>query len=265
MMDLPCGKCIGCREAKAKAWALRCRLELQSHESAAFTTLTYNNEELPDTLQKRHLQLFLKRLRKRFKRQAANRNVRFFACGEYGEQTQRPHYHAILFGASEADAQTVQKAWPHGHADVRPATHASVNYVAGYTAKKYAKLEDLAEEQVDEETGEVYTHTNEKGNKYIYQPPFLQMSRRPGIGGEAGEKYKASWRKCAVIDSKTQSVPRFLNDKWKKAATPMDLEKLNDEKAEIRKQIVQTPKQREAAYHIAVKKQQLKAERRSAL
>lgn len=268
MLDLPCGKCIGCREAKAKAWALRCRLELQEHESAAFSTLTYNNEKLPDTLQKRHLQLFLKRLRKRFNGRKTNRDVRFFACGEYGEQTQRPHYHAILFGASEKDNQAIQAAWSYGHADVRNATAASINYVAGYTAKKYTKLEDIAEEQIDDETGEVYTHVNAQGNKYIYQPPFIQMSRggksgKKGIGGDARDKFTTSWRTCAIMNGQTQSVPRYLHEKWKTTATPIEIDKLNDEKAETRKQIVKTPKQREAEYQIAIKKQEIKQARRN--
>lgn len=258
-MQLPCGQCLGCREAKAKEWALRCRLELQEHAGAAFTTLTYDEKNVPPTLNKRDLQLFLKRLRKRYARQSPTRNVRFFACGEYGETTGRPHFHAILFGSSTADAQAIQKAWPHGHTMTVEANIKTINYVAGYTAKKLGdtnkgKEKRVAEghgkENVDPETGEVY---------YTWQPPFIQMSRKPGIGGDARDKYQQSWRKCAVNNGKTQAVPRYLHEQWKKNATPMQLEKLKDEKTKLLETIRQTPEQREAAYQIAIKKQELRA------
>lgn len=253
---IPCGNCLGCREAKAKAWALRCRLELQEHPKAAFTTLTYSNEKLPPTLQKRHLQLFLKRLRFKFSEgRKTSRTVRFFACGEYGERTKRPHYHAILFSASTADAEAIQKAWTYGHAHTVTATPAAINYVAGYTAKKLGEMREAQTEKVDPDTGEVYNH----------QPPFLQMSRRPGIGGEARQKFKTSWRNCAVMNGQTQPVPRYLHEAWKKTATKEELERLEDEKHELRKQIVQTKYQREAAETIAIKNQEIKAARRQKL
>lgn len=257
---IPCGKCLGCREAKAKEWALRCRLELQEHDAAAFTTLTYNNEKLPPTLQKRDLQLFLKRLRKRFNGRKTNRNVRFFACGEYGERTHRPHYHAILFSASKEDAETIQQAWTWGNAHTMNATPATINYVAGYTAKKIGEGREQQEERVNPETGEVYD----------YQPPFIQMSRggktgKKGIGGDARDRHTNSWRKCAIVNGQTQAVPRYLHEAWKKTATTEQLEQLEDEKYETRKQIVQTKQQREAAEQIAITNQEIKAARRRKL
>lgn len=95
---IPCGKCAGCRAAKAKAWADRMILELDHSKKAVFLTLTYDNEHLPvlvnvntgqgtPTLQKRDLQLFLKRLRKAFK----GKELRYYAVGEYGSRTLRPH------------------------------------------------------------------------------------------------------------------------------------------------------------------------------
>lgn len=248
-MLLPCGKCLGCREAKAKEWALRCRLEFNLYDQTAFTTLTYDEKNLPVTLQKRHLQLFLKRLRKRL---APDRHVRFFASGEYGETTKRPHYHSILFGLGENEKTVIQEAWPHGHAHTVKATHGAIAYVAGYTAKKYGEEREAQEERVDETTGEVYN----------YQPPFLQMSRKPGIGGEA-RKHKESWRKCAILNGKTQSVPRYLHEAWKQTATTEQKEQLDNEKREIMKQIVMTEQQRKAAEQIAIKNQEMKAGRRT--
>jgi hypothetical protein len=254
-MLIPCGGCLGCREAKAKAWALRCKLELNEHPSAAFTTLTYDNRHVPPTLRKEHLQRFLKRLRRRLERSEPARTIRFFACGEYGETTQRPHYHAILYNTSKKDADAIQASWPYGHTHTVEATPQAISYVAGYAAKKLGEDRQAQEERVDPETGEVYNH----------QPPFIQMSRRPGIGGNAKQKYATSWRACAVLNGQTQSVPRYLHEGWQQQATPLQMEQLQNEKKEKMKQIVQTSMQRTAAEQIAIKKQELKAARRTKL
>lgn len=257
-MQLPCGGCLGCRQAKAKEWALRCSLELQQWAHAAFTTLTYDNEHLPATLTKRHLQLFLKRLRKKIPRRGDNksdatRTLSFFACGEYGESNGRPHYHAILYGLSAQDAETIQTCWKHGHAHTVDVTPPALNYVAGYTAKKLGDNRRAQEEQVDPDTGEVYN----------YVPPFLQMSRRPGIGGEA-RKHRDSWRAFAVSPKgHIQPVPRYLHEAWKKTATTEEKDELADERQRLRKQIVQTARQREAAEKIAITSQSLSAAKRN--
>ena len=131
-VQIPCGKCIGCRLDYAKQWANRIMLEAQYHDDAYFVTLTYDDEHVPRswstdpetgeacqslTLRKRDVQLFMKRLRKwqdglvDTKYQVYNKNVsdssaslvssqriRYFLSGEYGSRTFRPHYHAIIFG-----------------------------------------------------------------------------------------------------------------------------------------------------------------------
>ena len=65
-LEVPCGKCIGCRIAKRKEWSLRMLHELTYHPQSSFITLTYDDYNLPsdNSLKKRHLQLFIKRLRK---------------------------------------------------------------------------------------------------------------------------------------------------------------------------------------------------------
>ena len=110
-MEVPCGKCIECRIHQRKEWSLRLLHEMAYHERSVFLTLTYSDENLPDDLSisKRHLQLFLKRLRK----QSGRKGIKYFATGEYGESTQRPHYHAIVFGVGlqEEDKQFVKDCW----------------------------------------------------------------------------------------------------------------------------------------------------------
>lgn len=217
---LPCGKCVGCRTANAKEWALRCQLELHQHRYAVFTTLTYDDRWLPPTLEKKHLQKWLKRFRKAM---GPKRPIRFFASGEYGEQTQRPHYHAILYGAHEADGDIIQDTWKMGHTRTYPVTIERIAYTAGYTSKKLEDALHSKHERVDPETGEVY----------YWQPPFLQMSRRPGIGGEA-RKHAQSWRAYAIHNGNKMAVPRFYHEAWKAQATEEQIQKLKEEKDQQR-------------------------------
>lgn len=131
--------------------------ELAYHEDAVFLTLTYNDDNLPenDTLLKRDLQLFFKRLRKNI---PCHRKIKYFACGEYGDEKERPHYHAIIFGLSlkPSDRQYVIDSW--NKCDwANPkiydgafgcVTPESINYVAGYVNKKFSG--PMAEEQYEQ-------------------------------------------------------------------------------------------------------------------
>lgn len=138
-------------------------LESFCHSDAVFITLTYADEYLPENgaLDKRDLQLFLKRLRKRL----APRSFRYYACGEYGSKTMRPHYHAILFGVSEIDQDDIAKSWIDpktgilkGRVHVGFFSRESAQYVAGYVTKKLGKVPDG------------------------FQKEFSLMSLKPGIG-----------------------------------------------------------------------------------
>ncbi len=192
LLQLPCGQCIGCRIDRSRQWANRCMLELQYHDSAFFVTLTYDDFHVPKsyypdpetgeahtslTLCKRDFQLWMKRLRKKF----SDDKIRFFACGEYGDKTKRPHYHAIVFGlhlddlvkyktVKEGDSYytyynsvSLQETWPNGFVVVGQVTWESCAYVARYVTKK------LSGEQ-----GDFYKKLN-------LVPEFSDMSRRPGI------------------------------------------------------------------------------------
>lgn len=225
LLYLPCGKCQGCQTSYAQGWALRCRLELLQHRTASFTTLTYRNEALPPTLNRQEFSAYFKRLRSRL---GAARPIRFFGCGEYGEKSGRPHYHAIIYGAhAEHDKHTLSAAWPHGHAYSVPVTAANINYVAGYTNKKIRAEKwrgppgwiQCGKGWLDPDTGE-YTE---------WQPAFRQMSRRPGIGGEA-RQHTMSWKDHAVMNGVRIPVPRFYHDAWKAQATPEQIEQHKYEK-----------------------------------
>lgn len=140
-LQLPCGKCLACRIKKQSEWSLRLMHELSYHEKSVFLTLTYNDLNLPhnNSLDKRDLQLFFKRLRKN------GAQIKYFACGEYGELEGRPHYHAIIYGLglNKDDKDLIKRAWTK--CDWTPertrksfglVERHSIQYVAGYIQKK---------------------------------------------------------------------------------------------------------------------------------
>lgn len=145
-LQVPCGKCLGCRIAKRKEWSLRMLHELNYHKESVFLTLTYNDYYVPSTgsLNVAELQNFFKRLRKTL----GERKIKYFACGEYGEQNWRPHYHAIVFGLglTDYDKSLVVDSWPYCDWDNNTiyrnsfglAEPDSIRYVAQYIDKKYS-------------------------------------------------------------------------------------------------------------------------------
>lgn len=236
----------------ARAWALRCSLENTQHAASSFVTLTYNDEHLPPTLSKRHLQLFQKRLR----RSLATRRLpggRHFSAGEYGERTDRAHYHTIQFGVHPDDHELVQDAWPHGHIDCQPATRRAIAYTAGYVAKKAGWRRYTTQEHVDPLTGEVY----------LWQPPFLQMSRRPGIAAHA-RQWPMSWKLYAIHDGSKTKVPRYLHQSWKDTASPEQQEARHEQiQQHITTNRLDTPLSQEDADYIRLATERITTARRS--
>lgn len=145
-IPVPCGKCPNCRDRRMKDWQFRLMQEDKRHSSAHFVTFTY---ELPPiapnglmTLDKTHVQKFFKRLRKNTRRQS----IRYYACGEYGGRTWRPHYHAVVFDASQEEIIQAWEGWEDkdaserlraraGHLHFGDVGAASVGYVLKYMCK----------------------------------------------------------------------------------------------------------------------------------
>jgi len=135
-------------------------LESLMHAENSFATLTYNADHMPEngTLVPRDFELFMKRLRKVL----PPGSLRFFGVGEYGDKSQRPHYHAALFGIGPHLSGIVEKAWGKGHVMLGDLTPASARYIAGYVTKKMTSPTD--------------PRLNGR------HPEFTRMSRMPGIG-----------------------------------------------------------------------------------
>ncbi|MBA7535567.1 hypothetical protein ES705_27825 [subsurface metagenome] len=144
----PCTHCRMCKIQRSKEWTLRIMHELNYHKSSSFITLTYSEEHLPidKSIKKDELQRFFKRLRKGI----GGRKIKYYGCGEYGEQEGRAHYHAIIFGVGCAEhvirirnerkeclSGPVKEAWPQGFVTMGVVCGATARYVTDYIHKSY--------------------------------------------------------------------------------------------------------------------------------
>lgn len=162
-------------------------LEKNLHAECCFITLTYEDGHLPisatgyPTLVPLHLRHWLGRLRAAI----APLKIRYYAVGEYGDLTFRPHYHAAVFGMpmclegrTKKDVRTnrplaekccavcrlVYQTWGKGDVDLGELNTESAQYVAQYTTKKMTNKND---ERLDGR-----------------HPEFARMSLKPGIGAD---------------------------------------------------------------------------------
>jgi hypothetical protein len=236
-VQIPCGQCIGCRLERSRQWAVRCMLEASCYDENCFLTLTYDDDHLPDdrSLHVEHFQLFMKRLRKKF-----GSGIRFFHCGEYGDQFSRPHYHALIFNFDFPDKKPHSKnhdgivlytsdllsdLWPFGYVLIGAVTFESAAYVARYVTKKItgkaAKAVDdaglLPYEQLDPLTGEVLS----------LRPEYVTMSRRPGIGKPWLDKWQSDVypNDYVVVNGKPTKPPKFFDSQYE-VAYPSDFARI---------------------------------------
>lgn len=196
-LQLPCGKCLSCKADQSLMWSIRAYHESLDHDHNCFITLTYSDDHLPSdgAIDKRTLQLFFKRLRKAI----APTKLRYIACGEYGDLTRRPHYHALLFGVDFLDVRRVMvgdttythpvlhDTWGLGNVLIGSMTMESICYTCGYVLKKMS----------DEDT-------------------FNLMSRRPGIGKAWLDRYHDDLVRTGkvVIEGREYAIPpRYL--RWR--------------------------------------------------
>lgn len=209
---VPCGSCISCRIARRREWTVRMLHEMSYHENNVFITLTYSDMYLPvnqgyegkygpslPTLRKRDLQLFFKRLRKEL---SDGRKIRYYAVGEYGDISMRPHYHGIIFGLglNQNDKERIIKAWPYCDWNVDIIRNKSfgivepdsIGYVAGYIDKKFTG--PMAEE--------IY-------NIPFREPVFRLMSQGIGLQYALDNKRHIEENKCITVNGSPLSIPRY--------------------------------------------------------
>lgn len=204
-VPVPCGKCWPCQQRRISGWAFRLDQELKACKSAWFITLTYNNDFVPISewgelqLSSYDLQCYFKRVRKAMSKKYPDRLLKYYAVGEYGGRTMRPHYHAIVFNA---DVDLLKSAWfrsdtvlcwrkcldgflrnyrrrlppqPLGYCYFGQVTPQSIGYTVGYIHKSF------------------YSKWNED-----VLPPFSLMSKHLGVSYVTPEMY--NWHKALVED-----------------------------------------------------------------
>lgn len=146
-ISVPCGKCEVCRSRVVRDWVTRCICETStSNYIPFFVTLTYNNDFVPvQGVDKTHIQKFFKRLR------MSVGSLRYIVCSEYGKNTLRPHYHAVIwfdrsFSSCSDILHIIEDAWseynfklrqyvPFGFVYVRPCDTGGFRYTCKYLYK----------------------------------------------------------------------------------------------------------------------------------
>lgn len=206
-----CGQCRGCRVTRRTEWMTRLYLEFKYHKKmGAFVTLTYAPEYLPDgdkysggNLLKTDVQDFIKRFRYYLDGKG---KLTYFAVGEYGDETQRAHYHLCMFGISPERIETlVEKAWKrkgkemgwYTVADLREGGINRIRYTAKYTVKKM---------------------TSPKSYTDGRNPEFSLMSKVPPIGVSMLPIFKDYLRKNKLFPIAGLSLEQrhFMEKKFRK-------------------------------------------------
>lgn len=152
---------------------------------------------------------------------------------------------------SERDRVRIENAWERDVYTV-PVTPEAISYTAGYCAKKIDAQKHTTHLRINYETGE----------EYEWIPPFLQMSRRPGIGGNA-RRHTQSWRDFAILNGTRLPVPTYLHKAWEDNATREQIEQREHEQylRKLTKERI-TPDMLRAQEQILMKQQSLQAEKR---
>lgn len=248
-LQIPCGKCIGCRMDYSKQWAARMVEEATLYPNNAFLTLTYNNEHLPysrtvDTktgeltenhpLVKSHVVKFIKRLREKVER-TTGAKLRYFACGEYGAKYGRPHYHMAVFnldatqwgdiklignnhqGDALFSSKEIERLWGKGFVTIGELTPQSAAYIARYMLKKQKGPDKKI---WYEKAGLVQEYTS--------------CSRKPGLGIEWYESNKETvyQNDCVYMPQRNKKplrvkTPRYY-DKLLEKENPEKLKRIKE-------------------------------------
>lgn len=197
-VPVPCGRCPLCLKRMASAWSFRLMQECKVSISAHWLTLTYDTDHLSfthnryKTLNQRHVQLFMKRLRKAHGKE--HPKLKYFYVGEYGGQRFRPHYHMTLFNAR---LELIQPAWQYGSVFFGKVSGASVGYTLKYMMKP----------------GKIPLHKNDDRI-----PEFRRMSKELGLAYLSPAMCR--WHNadlsrlyCLTEDGKKISMPRYYKNK----------------------------------------------------
>lgn len=165
-----CGKCLACKLHQGYQWSNRLLAESYNTDTTYYITFTFSDDyydlNIINDTPLRFIQLFMKRLRKKFK----GLNLRYYTVGELGGETLRFHYHMILFAPTKLfpdmrpfkrfkgkmyyRSAILESIWQYGGALFNYAVPQTISYVANY---------------INTDNGHVITHSYSRGlgNEYI--------------------------------------------------------------------------------------------------
>lgn len=205
---VPCGKCPHCLRTRQAGWIFRLNEEQKQSKTSCFITLTYEDDHLPfsekgyPTLKNKDFQSFMKRLRKPPKHLQLFQltNVRYYAIGEYGSESYRPHYHAIMFNLPKSYVdypEILQSIWTHGYVHVAECNVKTIAYTTKYMMKTFTTDgrhpdDDRQRERLMASNGLGKSYLNEK------RKTFYHETQTPYIIGYGGQKI---------------SMPRYYKEK----------------------------------------------------
>lgn len=228
-IEIPCGYCILCREEQARQTAVRITHEAQQWVENSFLTLTYDDQNLPahGSLDYSHLVKFWKRLRK------AIGTLRYYAVGEYGDKSMRPHYHACIFGHAFVEnriiiketpnllwsSQRLTEIWGHGQVAIGALNFQTARYTASYVTKKLKSKQRYV--RIDEETGELIAVTQ----------PRAFMSRNIGKQWWMTWGHQLKDHDRVIINGQPQKPPKAY-DKWLSEVNEKKMEEIKERRKE---------------------------------
>lgn len=222
-IQIPCGKCIGCRMDYSRSWADRMTYHvIGREENSFFLTLTYDDDHLETlehscnydlyALNYEHIREFIKALRNKFR----DCSLDFYYSGEYGDSSFRPHFHMIVYNVPREGlelefwklndngdvvytSEVIHRLWKKGICSVSDFSWRGAAYTASYVEKKRdgrALIEYTAVGLTPEKCG---------------------CSRRPGLAHDYYmENYQDIWKNSGLSVDRTVNasgklgIPRYF-------------------------------------------------------
>lgn len=223
-----CGQCLPCRINKKRELTARCLLEHMMHPLSVFATLTYNDDTVPinedgeQSLQPKDIEFFLRRYRRLSKHWGP---TRYFLCGEYGDKSERAHYHAIFYGVPPEAEKWIHDAWnsesyrqgnrwlsrplERGFTMVGLLNPDRAAYICGYTTKKLTKAGDDRLRKRHPEFARWSRGRGKLGSIGDAATPWLASSMKSAQGRKMLSRHGDVWREIR-IDGKVYPLSRYL-------------------------------------------------------
>lgn len=246
-LQIPCGKCIGCRMDYSRSWADRMTYHVLGKETYSyFLTLTYDDDSLEDLDHSENYDLyalrfddmtdFIKKLRNKFR----DAQIDYYYSGEYGDQQFRPHFHMIGYNFFIPDlefwklndngdpiytSEILHGLWKKGIVAVSNYSWRGAAYTASYVEKKRDGRLQVEYEAVG------------------LTPEKSRMSRRPGIAHDYYvEHFEDIWKNNGLNVSRDVNksghlgIPRYfrkLAEKYGHDDLLLDFQKRSLERSNI--------------------------------